>query len=105
MPSDLRDRLRQLGVTKGSARLQPPARPPSAYSAASPLEGQEVESPAGNAFLIQESYTLDYVHGHTALAAFLEQPAAIAAQLAGDPALADVELSRCAFLDTETTGL
>lgn len=105
MASDLRDRLRQLGVTKGAARVQSPARPRSAYSGASPLEGQEVESAAGNAFLIQESYALDYVHGHAALASFLEQPAAIAAQLAGNPALADVELTRCAFLDTETTGL
>lgn len=104
MVSELRDRLRQLGVTKGAARIQPPARPPSAYSA-SPLEGQEVESLAGNAFLVQESYALDYVHGQTALASFLEQSAAIAAQLAGNPALADTELSRCAFLDTETTGL
>jgi uncharacterized protein YprB with RNaseH-like and TPR domain len=102
MVTDLRDKLRQLGVTKG-AKIKP--QPRRAHSIESLLKGQEIDSLAGKAFVIDERYPLDHLHGDTMLGAFLEQRAAVAAQLAYDAALADVELSRCAFLDTETTGL
>jgi hypothetical protein len=85
---------------QGTARIQPPVRPLQAYSAASPIEGQEVESSASKhyrqatAILCMMSHRLP----------FLEQPAAISRNWRV-PALADVGMSRCAFLDTETTGL
>jgi uncharacterized protein YprB with RNaseH-like and TPR domain len=105
MATDLRDKLRQLGVTKGAAHIQPPAQPRRARALESLLDGQEIESSAGKAFVVEERYALDHAHGDTALRAFLEQPAHVAAQLACEPTLANVDLSRCVFLDTETTGL
>jgi len=103
MATDLRDKLRQLGVTKGAAKIKP--KPHRGQSIQPFLEGQEIESLAGKAFVVEECYTLDHLHGNTKLAAFLEQPATVAAQLAYDSALADIDLGRCVFLDTETTGL
>jgi uncharacterized protein YprB with RNaseH-like and TPR domain len=107
MATDLRDKLRQLGVTKGSAHLKPPVHPQGRRS--HPIEklfdGQVVESTLGRAFLVEERYAPDHPHGHARLAWLLEQQAGIAAQLGRDPALASVDLSRCVFLDTETTGL
>lgn len=103
MATDVRDKLRQLGVTKGASKLKP--KPRRARSIESLLGGQEIESPAGRAFVVEERYTPAHLHGSTALGALLEQPASVAAQLAREPTLADVHLSRCVFLDTETTGL
>jgi hypothetical protein len=107
MATDLRDKLRQLGVTKGSAHLKPSIHPQGRRS--HPIEklfnGQVVESTLGRAFLVEERYAPDHPHGHARLAWLLEQQAGIAAQLGCDPALAPVDLSRCVFLDTETTGL
>jgi len=107
MATDLRDKLRQLGVTKGSAHLKPSIHPQGRRS--HPIEklfnGQVVESTLGRAFLVEERYAPDHPHGHARLAWLLEQQAGIAAQLGRDPALASVDLSRCVFLDTETTGL
>jgi uncharacterized protein YprB with RNaseH-like and TPR domain len=106
MMTDLRDKLRQLGVTKGTAHIQP-AAPRRAHAVESSLDGQEIASSAGKAFVIQERYALDHVHGDMALRAFLEQPAHVAAprSVAREPVLTHVDLSRCVFLDTETTGL
>jgi uncharacterized protein YprB with RNaseH-like and TPR domain len=107
MATDLRDKLRQLGVTKGAAHIQPPAQPRRARALESLLDGQEIESSAGKAFVVEERYALDHAHGDTALRAFLEQSAHVAAprSVACEPTLANVDLSRCVFLDTETTGL
>lgn len=101
MAMDLRDKLRQLGVTKG----KPPTRTRRKRPIESLLNGRQVESAFGRAFVVEERYTLDYLHGDTPLVALLDQPAAIAAQLGREPALAKVGLDRAVFLDTETTGL
>ena len=107
MATDLRDKLRQLGVTKGSAHLKPSVRPQGRRS--HPIEdlfdGQVVESALGRAFLVEERYAPDHPQGQARLASFLAQQAGVAAQLVREPALAPVDLSRCVFLDTETTGL
>ena len=107
MATDLRDKLRLLGVTKGAARVKSPDQPRHARALESLLDGQEIESPAGKTFVVQECYALDYVHGDTALRAFLERPADVAAprSMVYGSSLAEADLSRCVFLDTETTGL
>ncbi len=107
MATDLRDKLRQLGVTKGSAHLKPSVHPQGrrSHSVEESFDGQVVESTLGRAFLVEERYAPDHSHGHARLAWFLEQQVGVAAQLGRDPALAPVDLSRCVFLDTETTGL
>ena len=107
MATDLRDKLRQLGLTKGSAHLKSPVR--SSKRRSHPIEeffdGQVVESALGRAFLVEERYAPDHSHGFARLASFLAQQAGVAAQLVREPAMASVDLSRCVFLDTETTGL
>ena len=106
MTNDLRDRLRQLGVTKGAVKVQvPAARSRRPRPIEELVDGQEVESAQGRAFIAHTSYSLHHRHGHTSLALLAQQPAAIAAQLAGEPRLSDAGLDRAVFLDTETTGL
>jgi uncharacterized protein YprB with RNaseH-like and TPR domain len=106
MTNDLRDKLRQLGVTKGAEKVQaPPARLRRPRPIEELVDGQEVESAQGRAFMAWTSYSPHHRHGHTALASLVQQPAAIAAQLAGEPRLSDADLGRAVFLDTETTGL
>ena len=105
MATDLRDKLRQLGVTQGAAKVQLPARSRHPRSIQDLVEGQEIESAQGHTFMALERYPLHYHHGHAALASLLLQPASIAAQLGREPRLADANLSRAVFLDTETTGL
>lgn len=106
MTTDLRDKLRQLGVTKGAVKIQaPPARSRRPRPIEELVEGQEVESAQGRAFIARSSYSLHHRHGHTALASLVEQPAAIAAQLAREPRFSEADLGRAVFLDTETTGL
>lgn len=106
MAADLRDKLRQLGVAKGAAHISTlPAKPRRRQLLASLPDGREVESTWGQAFVIEERYALDFIHGNARLAVFLGAAAAPAAQIGRDPALADADLHRCLFLDTETTGL
>jgi hypothetical protein len=62
-------------------------------------------TPLGAYQLIENRYTLDFVHGPTPLAALFAREAAAAARLARDETLARADLRSLAFLDTETTGL
>jgi len=109
MTTDLRDKLRQLGMTKGmakeAAKAKPPDQPRRRSSIESLVDGQEVESALGRAFVVQERYALDHQHGNAPLAWLLKQQADVAAQLGREPRLAQVDLSRVVLLDTETTGL
>ncbi len=105
MTNDLRDKLRQLGVTKGAKLQAPPARARRPRPIEELVDGLEVESTQGRAFIAQSSYSLHHRHGLTALDLLVQQPAAIAAQLAHEPRLSEADLGRAVFLDTETTGL
>jgi len=106
MAVDLRDKLRQLGVAKGAAHISPAsAGPRRRQPLASVFDGHEIDSAWGPAFVIEKFYALDHVHGSTPLAAFLGMPAAPVAQVGREPALANVDVRHCLFLDTEPTGL
>jgi uncharacterized protein YprB with RNaseH-like and TPR domain len=105
MPGDLREKLRQLGVTKGAAQIRPPVPRRRDHSIEALVDGREVESALGRAFVVPETYALDHRHGHTALSSFLKQRAEDAAQLGREPGFAQVDLRHAVFLDTETTGL
>jgi len=106
MATDLREKLRQLGVTKGAGHIKPPSRQTrTTRSIESLLNGQEVETEMGRAFVVVQRYAPGYLHGGEALVAPREQSADVAARLGRDPALAKADLSRAVFLDTETTGL
>jgi uncharacterized protein len=108
MSSDLRDRLKKLGVHKGAAQIAPPKRQrPRAIETL--IDGDVIETGGGPAFVHLERYAPDYVHGKYALGAALTQSKTVAAELADLPSPTDegegFDLRRAAFIDTETTGL
>ncbi len=104
MNEDLLRRLRQLGVVKGTGRLKPPP-PPSRPVPQAELPGETVETPYGPCHVVETRYPGDHRHGPTPLRSLLDCPSATLAHLADLPDLAEVDLSRLFFLDTETTGL
>lgn len=99
-----------MGVTIGPPASAPETRPsPRPSPAVLPIEaavpGRDVANEHGHCYVSDARRTVDedhagvpLVHGRTASTASL-------AALARDASLADVDLSRAAFLDTETTGL
>jgi hypothetical protein len=106
MPTDLRDKLRRLGVHKGVPPLQPPrSRGGPRGGLESLVAGREIDTPYGPAFLHEDVFSIDHLHGAHTLGELLTLSPAVAAQIGNEPALAGVDLSRVVFLDTETTGL
>jgi uncharacterized protein YprB with RNaseH-like and TPR domain len=102
--SEVHEQMRRLGLTRGAGRVkpQPRRRGPAIEDL---LAGEVVPTDHGPVFLVRETYTLDYRHGHHALADLLSHGAEHPARLARDERLAGVGFSRMAFVDTETTGL
>jgi uncharacterized protein len=104
MERELQERLRRLGLRRGAERVQLPQR-----RRARPIEdllpGEVLSTEGGACFLHREQYAPDHRHGDLPLAALLEHPAQLAAQLARDERLAALHPGRWAFVDTETTGL
>jgi len=104
MREDLRRRLRELGVVRGVRELDAPtARRRFAIEDLTP--GRFHTTSHGQCFVVEETYPPDHLHGDLPLSSFLSLSPEIAAQVAGDDALAEVDLRRTCFLDTETTGL
>jgi uncharacterized protein YprB with RNaseH-like and TPR domain len=67
--------------------------------------GQPVETPLGTAFVIEERFSLDHNHGNRLLKDYFGFNADLAAEVARDSGLAEVDPGRLMFVDTETTGL
>jgi uncharacterized protein YprB with RNaseH-like and TPR domain len=104
MRSDIRRRLRQLGVVKGVRELA--ALPPRPRVAIEDLvSGRFHTTSRGRCFVVEESYPLDHLHGELSLSTFLDLSPEIAAQVAREDRLTGIDLRRACFLDTETTGL
>ncbi|UCF60454.1 MAG: ribonuclease H-like domain-containing protein [Anaerolineaceae bacterium] len=91
------DRKRRRQKSKVDSEPAPPGRglPP----------GEEIDTPFGPAFLIQNQYPMDYKHGRNRLADILEFDTSIAAEVARQPSLGETSIERLVFIDTETTGL
>jgi len=108
MSTDLRAKLRRLGVQKGAAKIQPPRRERGGRqpgSIESLVDGYSIDTPLGAAFVHEETYAVDHTHGSHALGDVLSLSPSIAAQIGNEPAFENVDLGRVVFLDTETTGL
>ncbi len=103
LSSDLRERLRRLGVVRGVRFLPPSSRRPVAIE--SVLPGSFYQTPAGRCWLARTEYPAGHTHGRLHLQSFLALSPDVLAVIGGDPSLATVPLSRALFLDTETTGL
>jgi len=102
--SDLTRKLHRLGVVKGTRELvSPPAPQPPPQDEALP-PGQQIKTPLGYCFYVQERYPLDHWHGHAPLSVLLAHDQAAAARMAAAPQ-PEFDLRQTLFIDTETTGL
>ena len=133
MSDDLQDKLRRLGVVKGTRHLKvPPLRkekPPvdsgqwtmdsdgsggDNHSSFMPhhssleqlLPGLElVETPEGECYILDKVYPLSYPHGQDKLADLLAFSPTTAVAITNDSRFQDLDFHDFLFLDTETTGL
>lgn len=104
MRDDLRRRLRELGVVQGVRELATlRTRQPAAIEDL--VSGHFETTSHGQCFVAEQRYPLDHAHGDLSLSAFLDLPSRLVAAVGQDDMLADVDLGRACFLDTETTGL
>lgn len=107
MSTELRDKLRRLGVHKGAAKIQRPPRERKGRAGGieSLVDGRLIDTPYGPTFVHEDVFPIEHAHGRYALGELLRLSPAAAAQIANIPALAEIDLGHAAFIDTETTGL
>jgi uncharacterized protein YprB with RNaseH-like and TPR domain len=98
----LADKLKLLGVKTGLTDLAPP-KPASAYEIDSVVAGAYHATPRGDVFVVEQKFTPEYRYGLSPI--LCASPLALISQWANDPRLAEIPLTRFAFLDTETSGL
>ncbi len=67
------------------------------------VPGEFLSTRLGEVFVVEQRYASDYLHGSISLAC--SSSLSFISRWAKDPRIADLPLSRFAFLDTETTGL
>lgn len=99
----LRRRLQRL-----KARAEQRTSPQAAKKRRTPRglpPGQEIETGAGPAYMIEQRYEPEHQHGRQPLSRLLGFAPSLAAEVAGSAALSETPLDSLAFLDTETTGL
>ncbi len=100
MPS-LSDKLKSLGVKVGASHL--PAPKPDSHTIDSVVAGSFRSTPRGEAFVTEQTFAEDYLHGNVShLSTF---PLSLISQWANDPRIAEMPISKFAFLDTETSGM
>jgi uncharacterized protein len=106
---DLRRRLANLGRSSAARARRPSARRsiPSNINptSANLLPGQEVDTPLGPAYRVDQLYPLEHRHGSSRLCDVLGHGAGLAAEVVGRPEIGQAPLDQWMFLDTETTGL
>jgi uncharacterized protein YprB with RNaseH-like and TPR domain len=100
----LRDKLKSLGAVKPARDLlheKPEAEPRLEID--SVVEGNFLSTRLGDVFVVEQKLTADYFHGSSPILSSL--PLSLISEWANDPRIADLPLSKFAFLDTETSGL
>ena len=98
----LTDKLKLLGVKTGLTDLTA-SKPKSLYGIDSVVAGAFCSTPLGDVFFTEQVYLPDHHHGVAPI--LCSSPRSLISQWANDPRLAEIPLSRFAFLDTETSGL
>ena len=98
----LAEKLKLLGVKTGltetaSSKLN------TDFEIESVVAGAYHATPRGDVFVVEQKYTPDYHHGLSSIVC--SSPLTLISQWANDPRLAEIPLTRFAFLDTETSGL
>ncbi|MDO8753559.1 MAG: ribonuclease H-like domain-containing protein [Anaerolineales bacterium] len=108
MPS-LADKLKSLGVKVGTSHLPPPR--PASHTIDSVVAGSFLSTPRGEAFVAEQIFEKDYLHGKVSHLSSLRQgsgqafPLSIISEWARDPRISNLPISKFAFLDTETSGM
>jgi uncharacterized protein YprB with RNaseH-like and TPR domain len=97
----VQDKLNLL-IKKGTGHLPPP-QPKTQYGIDSVVSGSFFPTPLGDVFFTEQIYLSDYCHGLSPITC--SRPLSLISQWANDPRLAEISLSRFAFIDTETSGL
>jgi len=100
--ASLTDKLKALGVKVGTADLPPP-KPASIVPIQRVVPGDFRQTARGEAFVSEQTFGPDYLHGKQPLP--LVSPLAAIAAWARDPRFHDMDPERFAFLDTETSGM
>jgi uncharacterized protein len=105
LPS-LSERLKALGVTVGIADLMP-VQARQEITIESVVPGRLLETPSGEAYIVDQYYTRDYQHSPKAINSKLSLTASrdAIAQWVREPLVATKDPTSFAFLDTETSGL
>jgi hypothetical protein len=98
----LADKLKSLGVKTGAKDLVAP-KSKSPYGIDSVVAGAFHPTPRGDVFIAEQVYLPDHRHGNSSIVCSL--PISLISQWANDTRLANIALSKFAFLDTETSGL
>jgi uncharacterized protein YprB with RNaseH-like and TPR domain len=101
----LRDRLRRLRREEAGAQANPAATSEVATTLGAPTDLETGPGPAGEWLARSTWYGRDARHGDFALAEIDHARGADFELLTGDAALAEFDLERAIYLDTETTGL
>ena len=97
----LADKLKSLGVKKGSTLPTPPK--PDSRSIDSVVAGSYFPTPRGDVFIAEQVSPSNHIYGSSPLLS--ASPLSLISQWANDPEIANRPLSKFAFLDTETSGL
>jgi hypothetical protein len=98
---ELRRRFQHVGRRPRSA----PARPQATAPAAGLPPGEEINTPGGVAYRLENLYPLRHEHGRWPLHAVLSYDPALAADVAQQSGLSSIAPEQLVYIDTETTGL
>jgi uncharacterized protein YprB with RNaseH-like and TPR domain len=100
--STLSDRLRSLGVKVGVSEISSPPKE-ERYPIERVLPGSYLNTDQGQAYIVQQDYPVNYVHGKQTL--LIDSPLLVIEKWAREPGLHNLSPESFAFFDTETSGL
>lgn len=104
MAESLSDKLKALGVQVGAGKIQKPVdNKRKNYSIDAVIPGEAIQTPFGNAYVVETTYDREYTHGTMQFRPNLNLR--VLTEWSHTPQLAGSEFSKLLFLDTETTGL
>lgn len=101
----LSEKLKSMGVRLGPkpTPAAPPKQKARSYDIEKVIQGSDIRTRYGPAFLVKETYPLDYIHGRLALCS--QHDLDMLAAWAGTPRITGAGGQNVVFLDTETSGL
>jgi len=99
--SSLADKLKALGVKTGNEIPTPPKT--ASHPIDSVVAGSFYPTPRGDAFVAEQIFAEDYLHGTTSH--LVTSPLSLISEWANDVRIAELPIDKFAFLDTETSGM